>query len=76
MGKAKDAAKFVAPIFESNGWEWHNNGVPTEDDILGTIKSLKRSAKHVKGFAESGRLMARWNSDFKCVDYYLSLEGL
>ena len=72
MGKTRRAAQFLAPIFEENQWKWIDS-VPNEKAIYEALKDLKESAKEVGGFSSTGRLCARWDHDFKTVEYMLCI---
>lgn len=82
MGKTRNAARFVAPIFKDNNWKWqelstdnfdYGQYIPTENEIYNCLKSLRKSAKEVQGWSSTGRLMARWDNETESVEYMLCL---
>jgi len=80
MGKIKDTARFVAPIFRDNEWKWakvfsdcaFDEYIPDKTHIRQALWDLRDSAKKHE-VAETGRLMVR-KSELG-YQYYLNITG-
>ena len=62
---AEMAAQTIEPIFKMNGWEWHNDGVPSVERIAETVDYLLATLDEFDSdYVSTGRISVIKNNGF------------
>ena len=68
---------FLKTLFETEQWKWCRDKntleVPTFEEIIECIENLEADALKCKGWAESGRIIVRYDKESDSFNYYLSI---